>query len=39
MDLEEVGCDAGVYIDLAQDRTQWRAYVRTVMGSLKAISY
>ena len=29
---EEVGCDPGVWIDLAEDRDQWRAYVRTVMN-------
>ena len=27
MDLREVGCDAGDWIDLAQDWDQWRAYV------------
>ena len=32
MDLREVGYDAGDWIDLAQDRLQWRAYVRTVMN-------
>ena len=32
MDLREAGCDAGDWIDLAQDRDQWRAYVRTVMN-------
>ena len=31
MDLREVGCDPGVCMDLAQDRDQWRAYVRAVM--------
>ena len=41
MDLREVGCDAGDWIDLAQDRNQWRAYVRAgrpneSTGSLKA---
>ena len=30
-DLREVVCDAGEWIDLAQDRMQWRAYVRTIM--------
>ena len=29
MDLNEVGCDHG---DLAEDRDQWRAYVRAVMN-------
>ena len=39
MDLREVGCDAGEWIDLVQDRIQWRAYLKAVMnlrGSLKA---
>ena len=31
MDLREVGCDPGEWIDLAEDRDQWRAYVRAVM--------
>ena len=25
MDLREAGCDAGNWIDLAQDRNQWQA--------------
>ena len=28
MDLREVGCDPGEWIDLAEDRAQWRANVR-----------
>ena len=32
MDLKEVGCDPGEWIDLAEDRDQWRAYVRAVMN-------
>ena len=28
MDLKEVSCDAGDWIDLAQRRVHWRAYVR-----------
>ena len=32
MYLREVGCDAGYWIDLAQDRDQWRAYVRALMN-------
>ena len=32
MDLREVGCDRGEWIDLAEDRDQWRAYVRAVMN-------
>ena len=31
MNLREVGCDAGDWIDLAQNREQWRAYVRAVI--------
>ena len=30
MDLREVGCDPGEWIDLAEDRDQWRAYLRAV---------
>ena len=32
MDLREVGCVPGEWIDLAEDRDQWRAYVRAVMN-------
>ena len=32
MDLREVACDPGEWIDLAEDRDQWRAYVRAVMN-------
>ena len=32
MDLREVGCDSGEWIDLAEYRDQWRAYVRAVMN-------
>ena len=32
MDLREVGCDPGEWIDLAEDSDQWRAYVRAVMN-------
>ena len=31
-DLREVSCDPGEWIDLAEDRYQWRAYVRAVMN-------
>ena len=31
MDLREVGCDPREWIALAEDRGQWRAYVRAVM--------
>ena len=32
MDLREVGCDLRDWIALAEDRDQWRAYVRAVMN-------
>ena len=32
MDLREVGCDPGEWIDLAEDRDPWRAYVMAVMN-------
>ena len=32
MNLKEVGCDPGEWIDLAEDRDQWRAYVRADMN-------
>ena len=41
MDLMEVGCDPGDYIALAEDKDQWRAYVRASMNlriPLKPIS-
>ena len=31
MDLREVDCDSRDWINLAEDREQWRAYVRAVM--------
>jgi hypothetical protein len=31
MDLRKIGCDGMDWIDLAQDRYQWRALVNTVM--------
>jgi hypothetical protein len=31
MDLREIGWDVSDWIDLAQDREQWRALVNTVM--------
>ena len=34
MDLRQVGCDSGEWTDLAEDRGQWRAYVRVVMNLL-----
>ena len=33
MDLRDVGCDPGDWIVLAEDRDQWRAYVRAVSTS------
>ena len=32
MDLREVGCDPGEWIDLAEDRDQWWGYVRAGMN-------
>ena len=32
MDLREVGCDPGEWIDLAEDRDQWRACIRAVIN-------
>ena len=32
MDLREAGSDPGEWIVLAEDREQWRAYVRAVMN-------
>ena len=32
MDLREVGCDAGDWVDVARDRDQWRDCVRAVMN-------
>ena len=32
MDLREVGCDPGEWIDVVEDRNPWRAYVRAVMN-------
>jgi hypothetical protein len=40
MDLREIGWDGVDWIELAQDRDQWRALVNTVMipsGSLKLL--
>ena len=34
MDLREVGCDAGYWIALVEDRVQWQAYVWAVMNLL-----
>jgi hypothetical protein len=32
MDLREIGCDGMDWIDLAEDRDQWRAFMNTVMN-------
>jgi hypothetical protein len=32
MDLREIGLDGVDWIELAQDRDQWRAFVNTVMN-------
>ena len=32
MDLRELGCIPGDWIALAEDREQWRAYVRAAMN-------
>ena len=32
MDLREMGCGVGDWIDLTQDRDQWRTYVRMIMN-------
>jgi hypothetical protein len=32
MDLREIGCDGGDWIDLARDKDQWRALMNTVIN-------
>jgi hypothetical protein len=34
MDLREIGWDGVDWIDMAQDRDQWRAFVNTVLKPL-----
>jgi hypothetical protein len=38
MDLREIGWDGVDWIELAQDRDQWRALVNTVMNLLRVPS-
>jgi hypothetical protein len=39
MDLREIGWDGGDWIDLAQDRDQWRALVRAVMKCCEILEW
>jgi hypothetical protein len=32
MDFREIGCDVVYWLDMAQDRDQWRALVNTTMN-------
>ena len=32
MDLEEIGINAGIWVDSAQDRNYWRALVNTALN-------
>ena len=32
MDLREVDCDSGEWIDFAEDSEKWRSYVRAVIN-------
>jgi hypothetical protein len=32
MDLRDIGCDGMDWIDMAQDRDQWRALMNTIMN-------
>jgi hypothetical protein len=37
MDLREIGCEDGRWMDLAQDRVQWQALVLAVLKLLVLI--
>jgi hypothetical protein len=37
MDLREIGVDGVKWVWLTQDRVQWQAFVRTIMGSSGSI--
>ena len=39
MDLEEIGINAGNWIDTAQDRDYWRAIVNAALKPLGSISH
>ncbi|KAJ4431219.1 hypothetical protein ANN_19816 [Periplaneta americana] len=39
MDLREVGCDDGDWINLALDKDRWRAYFKVCHGSLYAVMW
>jgi hypothetical protein len=39
IDLREIGCGVMDWIDLAQDRDQWRALVNTVLNHRVAKKY
>jgi hypothetical protein len=38
MDLNEIGIDGANWIQVAQDRVQWRAFLNTVMNLLVPLS-
>ena len=37
MDVREIGCEDGRWIELAQDRVQWQALVLVVMNLLAVL--
>ena len=39
MDLEEIGINAGNWVDLAQDRNYWRALVNAALNLRVSISH